>query len=188
MKIKSENSKSIILGVDPGSVICGYGVICKDGSKLSLVEYGVIKAKLKNEVFNERLAHIHNRLNEVILRTGAKIASFETIFFSKNVQSLIKLSHARSAAILSATLNQLEIFEYSANEVKRSVSGRGQASKEQVQFMVKRILNIEETQEFFDATDALAIAICHSYKNQVNSKSPASWKDFVKENPNRIVK
>ncbi len=178
----------IILGIDPGSINCGYGVINYINKKYSLIEYGVIKAKKMNEDFPERLKLIHLKINDVISRNKPNVAVFETIFYAKNIQSTIKLSHARSVAILSASLANLEIVEYSPMEVKKSVTGRGNASKEQVQFMVKKMLLIDETPELFDATDALAVAICHSNNLLLNTQKSKNWSDYIKANPNKIVK
>ncbi len=177
----------IILGVDPGSVLCGYGVVEHTGRNISLVEYGVIEAKRRHTDFNQRLKEIFSRLNSVIERTNPDAAALEALFYSKNAQSLIKLSHARAAAILAVTNNNIPIIEYSAREVKKSVAGRGSASKEQVQYMVRNLLSIEETPQFFDATDALAIAICHILRKNHNSKKSVSWADYLKEHPELII-
>ncbi|TNE34285.1 crossover junction endodeoxyribonuclease RuvC [bacterium] len=176
-----------VIGIDPGSVICGYGVVDIEGNSFSLVEYGVIKAKIQSDDFNGRLKILNEAINKVIKRTSPDISAFETIFFAKNVQSLVKLSHARAVTLLSATQNELPIFEYSPNEIKKSVTGKGKASKEQVQFMVKKILKINETPEFYDSTDALAIAICHCLKlGNSNKKRVSNWSQFAKENPDRV--
>ncbi|HOM04422.1 MAG TPA: crossover junction endodeoxyribonuclease RuvC [Candidatus Kapabacteria bacterium] len=177
----------IILGVDPGSVLCGYGVVEHNGRNIALVEYGVIEAKRRHQDFNQRLKEIFSRLNSVIDRTNPDAAAFEALFYSKNAQSLIKLSHARAAAILAVTNNDIPIIEYSAREIKKSVTGRGSASKEQVQFMVRNLLSIEETPQFFDATDALAVAICHVLRKNHNSKKSTSWADYLKEHPELII-
>lgn len=178
----------IILGVDPGSVICGWGIIEKQGNNLKLIEYGVVHAKKKQEPLPARLSEIYDRLRSVIQRCPPDAASFESIFFSKNVQSLVKLSYARGVALLAAQSNNIPIFEYSPREVKKSVTGRGSASKEQVQFMVRNMLNISETPEFFDATDALAVAICHSQRIGSVSLKNNSWKDFIEKNPDRVIR
>lgn len=176
-----------VIGIDPGSVICGYGVVDVEGNTFTLVEYGVIKAKLQSEDFNGRLKILKDSVDEIIKRTNPDISAFETIFFAKNVQSLVKLSHARAVAILSASQNNLPVFEYSPNEIKKSVTGKGKAGKEQVQFMVKKILGITETPEYLDSTDALAIAICHGLKlGTSNKKSVSNWSQFVKDNPDRV--
>jgi crossover junction endodeoxyribonuclease RuvC len=99
----------------------------------------------------------------------------------------MKLSHARAAAILASTMNNKEISEYSPKEVKKSVTGRGAASKEQVSFMVRKILNIPETPEFFDATDALAVAVCHGLKFGQPKQKVSGWSDYVKNNPDKVL-
>ena len=176
-----------ILGVDPGSVVCGYGVIEKQGNLLKLVEYGVIEAKRKHPDFNQRLKEIYHRLSEVIKRTQPDEAAFESIFFAKNAQSLIKLSHARGSAIVAVAQSDISIAEYSAREVKKAVTGRGAAGKEQVQYMVKTLLNITETHHFFDATDALAVAICHSLRSGEVSAGKTGWADYIKQHPELVI-
>jgi crossover junction endodeoxyribonuclease RuvC len=185
-----------VLGIDPGSVICGYGVIDVDGSALTLVEYGVIAVKRRNLSFPERLRDIHERLRAVIERTEPDICAMEKVFHAKNVLSIVQLAHARGVAMLACAQGGHSPLEYTPMQVKRSVTGRGMATKEQVQQMVRAILKIEETPQFFDATDALAVAICHA----VNGKPPAvakrsrtpskrqAWKDFVEANPKRVRK
>ena len=180
--------KLIILGIDPGSVFCGYGVIEKTGSKLKVIEYGVVKARKKFEDLNLRLKEIYDRLTEVINRTNPNEAAFETMFYSKNAQSLIKLSHARAVAVLSAVNKNIPIFEYSPKEVKKSVTGRGAAGKEQVQYMIKNLLKIPETPDLFDVTDALAVAVCHALKRDMPKNNSKSWSDFIKNHPERIAK
>jgi crossover junction endodeoxyribonuclease RuvC len=176
-----------ILGIDPGSVICGYGVVEKDKNNIILIEYGVIKAKKKHETFPLRLKIIFERLTQVIERTMPDESAFETMFYSKNAQTLIKLSYARAAAMLATTMREIPIAEYSPKEIKKSVTGNGNASKEQVQYMVKNLLNISETHEFLDATDALATAICHANKPLTQGNYSSSWKEFIKNNPDKIV-
>lgn len=175
-----------VLGIDPGSVICGYGVVEKEGNKLTLVEYGVIRAKKKFETFPLRLKEIYERLTQVIERTMPDESAFESMFYSKNAQTLIKLSQARAAAMLATTMREIPIVEYSPKEIKKSVTGNGSASKEQVQFMVRTLLGIKETPDLFDKTDALAAAICHCYKSSFQSNNSSSWSDFIKNNPDRI--
>jgi crossover junction endodeoxyribonuclease RuvC len=177
-----------ILGVDPGSIICGYGVVEKTGNNVTLIEYGVVKAKKINEDLNLRLKEIFLRLKNVCERCNPDCSGFESMFYSKNVQSLIKLSHARSAAILAATMSNIPIFEYSPREVKKSITGYGNASKQQVQYMVRNILKIEETPEFFDATDALAVAICHAVRSNSPKSGNRSWKEYIEQNPQKIIK
>lgn len=179
-----------VLGVDPGTVVCGYGVVEKKGKHLHLIEYGVIEARKKHDDIPMRLKVIFERLQQVIERSKPDELAIETIFYSKNVSSILKLAHARSAAILAAVLAQVPTSEYSPRTVKHSVTGKGSASKEQVQFMIKTLLHIQETPEFFDATDALALAICHLNQLQglagAGGKRAKNWKEFIEQNPERV--
>lgn len=178
-----------LLGVDPGSVLCGYGVIEKKGNKLEIIEYGVMTLNKKHEDFNLRIREIFLRISQVIERTNPDIAVYESAFFSKNVQSLMKLTQAKTAAILPAVLAEIPIVEYSPREVKKSVTGNGNSGKEQVEYMVRKILNLTEETEFYDATDALAVAICHSNKvvDSIGKPKVKNWKEFIKNNPDRVV-
>ena len=134
-----------ILGIDPGSVITGYAVIDKEGNRLKLVEYGIIKAKIKAEDdITLRLKEIFVRLTSVIERTLPDECGIESVFYSKNVKSLVQLAQARSSAILSATMREIPVAEYSPLEVKKAVTGKGKASKEQVSFMVRKMLSLKE--------------------------------------------
>ncbi len=177
-----------ILGIDPGSLVCGYGVINSRGKSLSVLEYGIVKVSLKNYSLEYRIKEIFERLTHVISRNTPDAAAFETIFYSKNAKSLIKLSHARASAMLAVVMAGIPIFEYSPREVKQSVTGRGNASKEQVQFMVKKLLSIEETLDLFDITDALGVAICHSFRYKQKTDKILSWNDYIKANPDKIIK
>lgn len=177
-----------IIGIDPGSVICGYGVIDVVGSTMTVVEYGVVHVKRRTTSFPMRLREIHERLHAVMARTQPQVCAMEKVFYAKNVKSIVQLSHARGVAMLASADHGLDPIEYTPMQVKRSVTGRGAASKEQVAHMVQAILSIDETPEFHDATDALAVAICHA----VNGQPPApvksqrtsnrkAWAEFVKQ-------
>lgn len=176
-----------IIGIDPGSIICGYGVVEKSGKDFVLIEYGVVEAAKRHADLPQRLETIFTRLSSVIERTLPDQCALENVFYAKNAQSLAKLSHARGVAMLAMVLRQIPTHEYSPKEVKRAVTGNGNASKEQVQFMVRTMLGIQETPEFFDATDALASAICHALKQTSPITKSRSWKDFVEQHPERIV-
>ena len=127
----------IFMGIDPGSVICGYGVIEKTGKDSFVVlEYGVVEAKKRFDSMPQRLGMIYEHLIQVIERTLPDEISLEATFYAKNAQSLIKLSHARGVAMLAGNQRSIPVIEYSAKEVKRAVTGNGNASKEQVGFMV----------------------------------------------------
>lgn len=179
----------IFMGIDPGSVICGYGVIEKTGKDtFKVLEYGVVEARKRYESMPQRLGMIYEHLIQVIDRTLPDEISLEATFYAKNAQSLIKLSHARGVAMLAGNQRSVPVIEYSAKEVKRAVTGNGNASKEQVGFMVKSLLHIDDENTFFDSTDALAVALCHGMKRSTPKQSAKSWSQFIQENPNRIKK
>lgn len=179
-----------ILGIDPGSVVCGYGVVeLTSARKLKLVEFGVVEAKRGYDDLPRRLALIYERLSQVLLRTSPDVAAFEQVFYAKNVQSLLKLSQARGVAMMVAGLHSIPVAEYSALQVKQCVTGRGRAGKEQVQFMVMNMLGIKESPSFYDATDALAVAITHALRfDSASASKSSSWEQFIKDNPGRVVK
>ncbi|MFA8298688.1 MAG: crossover junction endodeoxyribonuclease RuvC [Hyphomicrobiales bacterium] len=177
-----------ILGIDPGTNIMGYGLIRVEGKKMSLINMGIIKlggyeghpAKLK-KIF-ERTLHLVDEYqpDEVAL---------EAPFYGKNVQSMLKLGRAQGVAMAAALYRDLTIEEYTPRKIKQSITGSGSASKEQVASMLKTLLNFKEIPEFLDATDGLAVAVCHYFQNaNPQAKSYSSWKSFINENPKRVVK
>jgi crossover junction endodeoxyribonuclease RuvC len=174
------------MGVDPGTVVTGFGVIDVEGSKLSLVEYGVIKMA-STMTLPARLERIYTRLTEVIELTMPDEFAIESAFYSKNVQSTLKLGHARGVSILAAQMRQVPTAEYAPSEVKRSVTGNGSASKEQVEFMVMALLSMKEQKQLLDATDALAIALCHGRKVHSPRSRSRSWEQFVSDHPDRVA-
>jgi crossover junction endodeoxyribonuclease RuvC len=163
-------------------------VVERKGKTVHLVEYGVIHAKKKDESMPLRLKMIFERLTSVVDRCLPDEMAIENIYYAKNVQSTVKLAHARAAAILPAVLRDIPTAEYNPSEIKRSVTGNGAASKEQVQYMVRSMLGIVETPEFFDATDALAVAIAHALKASAPKTRARSWAQFVAENPGKVKK
>lgn len=177
-----------ILGIDPGSVVCGYGVIEVRGSIITLVEFGVVHVKRYKSHFPERLREIHERLGSVIQRSAPDECALEMVFHSKNVKSLVQLAHARGVAMLACAEGGLLPAEYTPMQIKRSVTGRGSASKVQVSHMVSSILKLTESPDFLDATDALAVAICHAInkgrptpiiKHRKPGGQRAAWSEFV---------
>jgi crossover junction endodeoxyribonuclease RuvC len=150
----------LIFGIDPGTIVTGYGLIEKRRSGLACIDFGEIKPK-KDQTFSGRLEFIYGRLLEIMKETRPEAVSLEDIFYGKNVKSLIKQGHVRGAIILAASHAGVPVFEYSPLEVKKAVVGYGVAEKRQVQQMVRAILKLPETPPP-DASDALAIAICHS--------------------------
>ncbi|AIN47234.1 crossover junction endodeoxyribonuclease RuvC [Candidatus Palibaumannia cicadellinicola] len=154
---------TIILGIDPGSRITGYGVVCQQGTLLSYLASGCIRTKV-NDLPN-RLKLIYVGVNEVITQYKPIVLAIEQLFMAKNADSALKLSQARSVAIVAAMNNNIPVFEYAARQVKQTLVGIGSAEKIQVQHMVRILLNLS-TNPQVDAADALAIAMTHCYISQ----------------------
>ncbi|MBW2621714.1 MAG: crossover junction endodeoxyribonuclease RuvC [Deltaproteobacteria bacterium] len=151
------------LGIDPGSRVTGYGLVEKDGPRLSLVAAGQIKTQTRTSL-PERLIEIYAELQKVIREYSPDEAAVEDVFFAKNVKSAIRLGHARGVVLLAAAEAGLKVFEYPATTIKLSVVGYGHADKNQVSLMVKQLLKTKR--EFsLDTTDALSVAICHAHQN-----------------------
>jgi len=149
----------IILGVDPGIADTGYGVIKAEGAKLSCLAYGSIKTPAGEDLIT-RLQTLHQELDKIIKKYHPERAAVEQLFFNKNVRTALIVGQARGVALLTLKQNQLTIKEFTPSQVKQAVSAYGQASKLQVQKMVKLILNLKELPQPDDAADALAVAIC----------------------------
>lgn len=180
-----------ILGIDPGTVVTGIGIIDSTGSKVTLIDYDSV-VSYKGLPLSERLKKIYDVCTEKIKLYNPKELAIETAFYGKNIQSLLKLGQARGVAIISAINLNLSIYEYSPREIKKSITGNGASSKDTVGCVVKSLLGIKEELDNHDITDALAVAICHGFKrsNQLNGlvsgKSKLSWSDFVNANPDKI--
>jgi len=157
---KSSNGLIRVLGIDPGSVITGYGIIETDGVRSFHVAHGHIRVKGKS--FPERLGHIHQSISEVLIEWQPAEAAIEQVFLSNNAMSALKLGQARGAAITALTARAIGVSEYAARAVKQVVTGSGSADKTQVQTMVKSMLQIQKTLQV-DAADGLAIALCHAH-------------------------
>jgi crossover junction endodeoxyribonuclease RuvC len=149
-----------ILGVDPGTNICGYAVLNVDGNALKVIHFGVFHLE-KFEDHHEKLKEIFLQLQEIIETYLPKHLAIEAPFYGKNVQSMLKLGRAQGVAMAAAMTMGLEIQEYAPKSIKQSVTGNGNASKEQVAAMLESILKIKITSKYFDATDALAAAVTH---------------------------
>jgi crossover junction endodeoxyribonuclease RuvC len=152
-----------ILGIDPGSETTGYGLIESDGSKHFPITFGAIRTAPRL-AFHERLLQIYKSLLAILAREEVHAVAIEGVFYSANVQSALKLGHARGVALLVAAQHGLPIFEYSPLEVKSAIVGYGRAEKSQVQMMVRLLLGLKEAPAPDDAADALAVAICHSHR------------------------
>jgi crossover junction endodeoxyribonuclease RuvC len=177
----------IILGVDPGTIITGIGIIETDGSNVTPIFYDSLKLN-KYSFYALRLKKIYDKLIEVIDKFHPDEFSIETAFFGKNVQSALKIGQARGVSILAAINREVPISEYSPREIKKSVTGNGAASKEQVAYMVKSILKIKLSPKLFDTTDALAVALCH--RNRISSPRSkyVDWKTYIESHPEKVIK
>lgn len=154
-----------VLGIDCGSRITGYGVIDSDGANCVYVSCGAIRVK-PSVPLPARLRSIYDGVARIIREHQPEAAAFESLFYASNVQSALKLGHVRGVSVLAAVEADLPIFEYSPLEVKSAVTGYGRAEKPQVQQMVKALLRLNIAPESYDASDALAVAICHIHSNR----------------------
>lgn len=165
----------------------GYGIIEKHGSRLVFRAADAIRTSPRDSL-PLRLRDIFMRIQVIIDEYTPDYFSIETAFYGKNVQSTLKLGHARGVAILAAVLRQLPIIEYSPREIKRAVTGNGAASKKQVAFMVRSLLNDSVHARSHDVTDALAIAICHAHHMTSPRAQFKDWKSYIHEHPERVKK
>jgi crossover junction endodeoxyribonuclease RuvC len=177
--------EKIILGLDPGTTVMGYGVICARGSKLQLLQYGVIHLS-KYEGHELKLKKIFDRVLSLVDEYKPDEVALEAPFFGKNVQSMLKLGRAQGVAMAAALSREIPINEYAPRKIKQSVTGNGNASKEQVAKMLMTLLTIKELPKLLDATDALAVALCHHFQKDGSTTKNKSWEAFVKDNPKRL--
>jgi crossover junction endodeoxyribonuclease RuvC len=160
----------LVLGVDPGSNVTGYGLVEQKNNRLSCVDYGIVRPPAKAP-FSLRIYHIFKELSDIMGRFGPGEMAVEDLFYAKNVQSSLKLGHARGAIFVAAVQNNVRIFEYSPLEIKKSVVGYGRATKEQVRAMVRMILKLD-AEPVLDTSDALAAAVCHLHWHRFENVSP----------------
>jgi len=175
----------VVLGVDPGTLVTGYGVIESVNGRMRLLECDAIQNDSR-KAMPDRLRRIFDRLSTVINRYHPDELALETAFYGRNAQSALKLGHARGVAMLAAVLKQIPTTEYSPREVKKAVVGTGAASKDQVQYMVKSILKMKSTPRFYDTTDALAVALCHLHRRTRHGARFRDWKAYTRANPHRV--
>ncbi|HZH55359.1 MAG TPA: crossover junction endodeoxyribonuclease RuvC [Sphingobacteriaceae bacterium] len=184
MQKKGQNER-IILGIDPGTAIMGYGIILERGRELSLISMGVIKLNHLDD-HGLKLQRIFQKTTALIKEYKPDCMALEAPFYGKNIQIMLKLGRAQGVAMAAALDRNLPIFEYAPRRIKQSVTGHGNASKEQVAAMLHTLLKFEEKPEFLDATDGLAVAVCHAFQGgtaggSVKGKSFSSWSAFVKD-------
>jgi crossover junction endodeoxyribonuclease RuvC len=186
--LREKSKERIILGIDPGTAVMGYGLVKETGSKLSLVTLGIIKLDHLDD-HPLKLQRIFERTSSLIEQYHPDCMALEAPFYGKNIQVMLKLGRAQGVAMAAGLAKNLPIFEYSPKKVKQSITGNGNAGKEQVAAMLQQLLSFKETPEFLDATDGLAVAVCHSFQKISASgqgKTYSGWESFVKDNAKRV--
>ncbi|MGF2411147.1 crossover junction endodeoxyribonuclease RuvC [Ferruginibacter sp.] len=182
---------AIILGIDPGTIIMGYGLIEVNQNKMTLLDMGVLQPGKVKDTY-KKLQLIFNTVSGLITKYQPTTFAIEAPFFGKNVQSMLKLGRAQGVAIAAAMRHGIEVTEYSPKKVKQSVTGNGNANKEQVMKMLEQILNFKNNSKYFDATDALAVAVCHYLQQKTPvaaaDKKLKGWDAFIAQNPERVKK
>lgn len=180
----------IIMGIDPGTRVMGYGLLGITGRKPEVIVLGVIKLD-RLESHYMRLHRIYERVLGLVAQYLPDEVALEAPFFGKNVQSMLKLGRAQGVAMAACLARDVPIAEYAPRLIKMAVTGNGQASKEQVANMLQHLLHMTKDQmpDFLDATDALAVALTHFYETSKPSlpKGPKSWADFIAKNPDKIA-
>lgn len=177
----------VILGIDPGTNILGFGVIQKKGNQFQCIDHGILRLD-KLDTY-EKLKVIYQELQILIDKHPIDLMAIEAPFFGKNAQSMLKLGRAQGVAIAAAAIKELPVVEYAPKKVKMALTGKGFSSKEQVASMVGKLLNLKRMPQTLDATDALAVAICHGLQGQHNSKvkdGTNNWADYIKKNPDKL--
>lgn len=181
------DADNIILGIDPGTTIMGYGVIDASGKQPVMLSMGVVDLRKYSDHYR-KLSYIYDRTRMLIEQYLPDEIAIEAPFFGKNVQSMLKLGRAQGVAIAAALSHSIPIVEYAPRKIKQSITGSGSASKEQVASMLVRMMNIDTLPSFLDATDGLAAAVCHFYQRNTMSKGKGgTWSDFVNKNPGRVL-
>lgn len=192
-----DSGERIIMGIDPGTTVLGYGIIqCIPHKTPVLLALGVLELH-KFEDHYVRLKRIFDRAISLIDEFHPDELAIESPFYSKNVQSMLKLGRAQGTVITAALSRSIPVFEYAPRKIKLAVTGKGAASKEQVAAMLQHMLQFEDLPKYLDATDGLAAAMCHYFQNdQIPQKKPArkvtasgkSWAEYVQNHPKRVVK
>lgn len=183
------NKDRIILGVDPGTQVMGYGVLHIINNKPHFLDIGVLKLNTKDDHYL-RLKHIYKFVFALIEKYLPDELAIEAPFFGKNVQSMLKLGRAQGVAMAAALMQDIPVFEYAPLKIKMSLTGNGNAAKEQVAYMVQNYLKIpnDKMLKELDATDGMAAALCHYFQTNMKTteKKITNWKDFIKKNPGKV--
>lgn len=184
----AEKKERIIMGIDPGTAVMGYGVILEKGSKMELITMGIVRMDHLDDHFL-KLQRIFEKTVHLIEEFKPDVLAIEAPFYGKNIQVMLKLGRAQGIAMAAALSKNVPVTEYAPRKIKQSITGNGNAGKEQVAAMLQRLLGFKETPEFLDATDGLAIAVCHSFQRTPiggGKTSYSGWEAFVAGNKKRI--
>jgi crossover junction endodeoxyribonuclease RuvC len=177
----------IILGIDPGTSVMGYGIIHIKGKKIEMLNFGIIQLS-KLATHPDKLKRIFDRVDGLIREYLPDEMAIEAPFFGKNVQSMLKLGRAQGVAIAASLKNNVPFEEYTPKRVKQAITGNGNASKEQVAAMLQTLLSFDEMPKYLDATDGLGVAVCHHFSKGIgehNKSGVNSWESFLRNNPER---
>ncbi len=192
MEKQTTPAQRIILGIDPGTSITGYGIIHCQGKHMKLITYGVIQLGKQQVPHPVKLKKIFDRVDGLIQEFQPSEMALEAPFHGKNIQAMLKLGRAQGIAMAAGLVNNLEIFEYAPRKVKMAVTGNGTASKLQICKTLESILDFKMAEKFLDATDGLSVAVCHFHQSRIAiagaQKSHKDWSSFIAQNPRRIRK
>jgi len=178
-----------ILGIDPGTNVMGYGLIEVIDNKPRILQVGVIKTSGFGDHY-QKLRHIFDRTQALISELNPDELAIESPFYGKDIQAMLKLGRAQGVVMGLALSREIPVFEYAPLKVKQSITGMGRAAKEQVAFFLKNMFSLTELPKELDATDAIAVAVCHylQMKNPITKSGVKDWSDFIKKNPDRVRK
>lgn len=177
------------MGIDPGTNKMGYGILKVAGREASCVALGYIELSKLSDPYS-KLRRIYERVTGLMSSFGPSEVAFEAPFFGENVQSMLKLGRAQGVAIAAVMAGGVQVFEYAPRKIKIAITGNGDASKEQVAQMLGKILSLTQLPKNLDATDGLAVALCHHYQssNPLARSGGGSWEDFLRQHPDRIAR
>jgi len=187
MSATKVNKEKIILGVDPGTNVMGFGAIMVVGQKINLLGMGIVDLKKETD-YAVKLKLIFERTQALVDEYKPDQFAVEAPFFGKNVQSMLKLGRAQGVSMAAALMRDVPISEYSPRKIKQSITGSGAASKEQVAAMLKNIIGYKEQPKYLDATDGIAAAVCHHFQSSagIPASGKKNWDDFIRQNPDRV--
>jgi crossover junction endodeoxyribonuclease RuvC len=181
--------KKRILGIDPGTNVLGFAILEIDKKQMSVVEIGVVTFAHLGADQTVKLRYIFEQVQDIILMHKPQEMAIEQPIYGQNAMSMLKLGRAQGVAIAAGMVNKLEVTEYLPKKIKKAVTGNGNASKEQVAGMLENILHTKFSEKYFDATDALSVAVCHWFQSSRalgGQKTYSGWSSFIKENPNKV--